>query len=103
MSRSALPQNYIRSTGTILEDFESGTIGTGAGYTYYLAGSGGRVAAFNTSQYLTGTQSMKMTVTGSMSITTNISAYLGRYKTFRFPGRAASFLDGSPTDPDERN
>ncbi len=75
MSRSALPQNYVKDTGTLFEGFEDSSIGTGAGYTWYLAGSTGRTATVNTTQFLTGTQSIKLyaPASGSMSVTKNIS------------------------------
>jgi len=76
MPREPLPQNYIKASGSLFEDFE--TIGD-----WFIGGSGGRTALANTNQYLTGSQSIKLTVTGSMSITKSISAYLNNSKTFR--------------------
>jgi peptidoglycan/xylan/chitin deacetylase (PgdA/CDA1 family) len=58
MGRNALPQNYIVHPGNILDDFE--TIGD------YIAVSGGTLAA-NTTEYKTGTKSLK--VTGNKGVT----------------------------------
>jgi hypothetical protein len=76
MPREPLPQNYIKAPGSLFEDFE--TIGD-----WFISGSGGRTALANTDNYLTGTQSIKLTVTGSMSISKSISAYLNNSKIFR--------------------
>ncbi|MEW6378619.1 MAG: polysaccharide deacetylase family protein [bacterium] len=55
MSRSSLPQNYMVSNGILFEDFEA--VGD-----FTTIGTDGTIAA-NTSQYRTGSQSLKLSVT----------------------------------------